>query len=173
MARVPKVARETISRGTPSLRNLPRNSGWILYFQKIAIKFRQSSCTKFQISPRWKYNIAKLIQNIPRATISFHTIHIVWKLTVAATVSWRVAQYIAMPINSLLSLKVSWARDSCLQMEDFHTHDDSEIDIWTIFWDEKQLFHAWLEYRFVRGSGHGHGKINNRSIRISYTNAVE
>ena len=25
MARVPKVARETISRGTPSLRNLPRN----------------------------------------------------------------------------------------------------------------------------------------------------
>ena len=26
MARVPKVARETISRGTPSLRNLPRNS---------------------------------------------------------------------------------------------------------------------------------------------------
>ena len=27
MARVPKVARETISRGTPSLRNLPKNNG--------------------------------------------------------------------------------------------------------------------------------------------------
>ena len=77
MARVPKVARETIPCGMPSLRNLPRNSGWILYFQKIAIKFRQWSCTKFQISPLWKHNIAKLTQNIPKATISFHTIYCV------------------------------------------------------------------------------------------------
>ena len=41
MARVPKVACETISRGTPSLKNLPRNSGRILYFQKITTKFRE------------------------------------------------------------------------------------------------------------------------------------
>ena len=25
-----------------------------------------------------------------------------------------------------------------MQMEYFHAHDDSEIDIWTIFWDDKQ-----------------------------------
>ena len=96
-----------------------------------------------------KNNTAKLIQNIPRATIS-------------------------SPIyccgNSLLSLKVSWARYSCMQMEHFHAHDDSEIDIWTIFWDEKQQFHAWQEYRSWQQSRHG--KINNRSICISYTNAV-
>ena len=40
--------------------------------------------------------------------------------------------------NSLFSLNVSWARDSCMQMEHFHAHDDSEIDIWTTFWEEKQ-----------------------------------
>ena len=54
MARVPKVARETISSGTLSVRNLPRNSGWILCFQEIAIKFKEWSCTTFQISPLWK-----------------------------------------------------------------------------------------------------------------------
>ena len=71
MARVPKVACETISRGTPRLRNLPRNSGQILYFRKIAIKFRQTADVKnlnflhcITIG-----NIAKLIQNIPKAAM--------------------------------------------------------------------------------------------------------
>ena len=34
MARVLKVARETISRGTPSLRNLPKNNSWLTYIFK-------------------------------------------------------------------------------------------------------------------------------------------
>ena len=108
MARVPKVARETISRGTPSLRNLPRNSGWILNFQKIAIKFRrQWSCTKFQISP-----LKIILQN------SFKTLQEL--LPWVFTENWRYRQLTGSPIycyaNSRLSLKVSWSRDS-MQME--------------------------------------------------------
>ena len=37
-------------------------------------------------------NIAKLIQNIPRAAIRFHTIYCV-KIDIVATVSWRVAEH--------------------------------------------------------------------------------
>ena len=99
-----------ISRGTSRLRNLPRNIGWIIYFQNIAIKFRQRICKKFQFSPLYNTNIAKLIQNIPRATsyhTSFHTIYCV------------ETDGILLCRFTILSLKVSWARDACMQLEHF------------------------------------------------------
>ena len=62
MARVPKVARETISRGTPSLRNVPIDS----YIFK---RLQQNSDS--EVVQNFKFlhcenNIAKLIQNIQR-----------------------------------------------------------------------------------------------------------
>ena len=53
----------------------------------------------------------------------------------------------------------------------FPAHDDSEIVILAIFWDDKQKFHAWQEYRSWQRSRHG--KIKNFSISILYTNTME
>ena len=67
MARVPKVARRTIFRGRPRLRNFAKINDWIGYFQKVAMKFRHWSCTEFYFST---VSITKLFYNIPSATIS-------------------------------------------------------------------------------------------------------
>ena len=74
MARVPKVAHETILRGTPRLRNLPRNNRCILYFQKVVIKFRQLSCTKFHFFHCINCNT---LSKHSKGYISFHTLYCV------------------------------------------------------------------------------------------------
>ena len=89
MARVPKVARETISLGTPRLRYSLRNTGWIINFQKIAVNFRQWSFTKFQNS----------FKTFKEQQLQVYTKYIVWELTVGGYRQLAVAQFIAMPIH--------------------------------------------------------------------------
>ena len=50
--------------------------------------------------------------------------------------NWRAANFCLI----IIIIKVSCARDSCMQLEHFHAHDylNLSFHIWTIFWDEKQ-----------------------------------
>ena len=67
MARVPKVARETISRGTPSLGNLPKKMADSNIYKRLQYNLDSEVVQNFKF-PHCENNIAKLIQNIPRAT---------------------------------------------------------------------------------------------------------